>query len=307
MAFDGSGTFNRTDGTRTGTTVWADAKTAGVKILSADHDTHDQDIADGLEKCLTVTGETVMANDTFIKGRNAANSADVNMVKVNASDFMEVSANVVYPSGSTYLVAANTSDASDNSQIQITGGGAATAARGPLIQLSGNEHANDGLMLLQGSADGNIEITAQASRTVAISANGTTTWTFNTTGNIDQNATNGGDIVFSKANTGVLDTFGGITAAGTVQGDATAITTRNVQVSGSTGAGVILPVIAAGGETIRVYNATTSSDIKIYPGTGETIGNETANVNITISAQEGIIFFSTSSSGWGVLAGLAYT
>lgn len=51
MPFTGSSptkTFTRTDGTRTGTTVWQQAKAALVKILSAAHDTHDQDLADGI-------------------------------------------------------------------------------------------------------------------------------------------------------------------------------------------------------------------------------------------------------------------
>lgn len=63
MAFDGSGTYNRTDGTRGGTTVWTQASAAGVKILSADHDTHDQDIGTALSNCLCRDGQsTVTAN-----------------------------------------------------------------------------------------------------------------------------------------------------------------------------------------------------------------------------------------------------
>lgn len=45
-------TFTRTDGTRTGTQVWEEARDAGVKILAADHDTHDQDIGSALNTIL---------------------------------------------------------------------------------------------------------------------------------------------------------------------------------------------------------------------------------------------------------------
>ena len=55
MPFSGS-TFSRTDGTRTGSTVWTQAKTAGVKIVSSGHDTHDQDIAGGLNSLLLKNG-----------------------------------------------------------------------------------------------------------------------------------------------------------------------------------------------------------------------------------------------------------
>ena len=47
MPFDGSGNFNRTDGNRTGSTTWAQARDAGALINAPDADHHDQDIANG--------------------------------------------------------------------------------------------------------------------------------------------------------------------------------------------------------------------------------------------------------------------
>tara|TARA_R110000737_G_scaffold9926_7_gene25723 strand:+ start:919 stop:1929 length:1011 start_codon:yes stop_codon:yes gene_type:complete len=55
MPFSGA-TFSRTDGTRTGSTVWTQAKDSGVKIVSSGHDTHDQDIAGGLNSLLLKNG-----------------------------------------------------------------------------------------------------------------------------------------------------------------------------------------------------------------------------------------------------------
>lgn len=52
----GSQTFSRTDGTRTGTTVWQQAQAASVDIDSPDHDTHDQDIASGLNVAIKKDG-----------------------------------------------------------------------------------------------------------------------------------------------------------------------------------------------------------------------------------------------------------
>lgn len=55
--------FTRTDGTRTGSQTWQEADAAGVDIVSDDHDTHDQDIADGLSACLLRDGgNTATAN-----------------------------------------------------------------------------------------------------------------------------------------------------------------------------------------------------------------------------------------------------
>ncbi|MGI9297102.1 MAG: hypothetical protein ACR2QC_04290 [Gammaproteobacteria bacterium] len=52
-----SGTFSRTNGTNTGSTLWAADRDAGTKITAANHDTHDQDIADGVNTSLTKDGQ----------------------------------------------------------------------------------------------------------------------------------------------------------------------------------------------------------------------------------------------------------
>lgn len=58
-----SGTFTRTDGTRTGSDVWTQAKNAAVKIVSSGHDTHDQDIANGLSTCILKDGTQTITAD----------------------------------------------------------------------------------------------------------------------------------------------------------------------------------------------------------------------------------------------------
>lgn len=71
-----AGTFSRTDGTRNGSTVWAQAKAAAVKIISSDHDTHDQDLATGINAALNKNGEnspTVNINWGGFKITNLAN------------------------------------------------------------------------------------------------------------------------------------------------------------------------------------------------------------------------------------------
>lgn len=58
MGWDGSGNFSRTNGTQSGATTWADAKTAGNNITTSQHDTHDQDLATGIGASLTKNNET---------------------------------------------------------------------------------------------------------------------------------------------------------------------------------------------------------------------------------------------------------
>ena len=49
-------TFSRTDGTRSGSNTWQQADSAGVGILSADHDAHDEDVATALRTMLMRDG-----------------------------------------------------------------------------------------------------------------------------------------------------------------------------------------------------------------------------------------------------------
>jgi microcystin-dependent protein len=55
-------TFQRTDGTRTGSEVWQEAKAADVKIRADAHDTHDEDIGDAISACLFKDGSNLNAD-----------------------------------------------------------------------------------------------------------------------------------------------------------------------------------------------------------------------------------------------------
>ena len=57
MPWNGSGQFNRTNGVFTGATVWDQSRVAGRTVRSDDHDTHDEDIATGLENTVTRDGQ----------------------------------------------------------------------------------------------------------------------------------------------------------------------------------------------------------------------------------------------------------
>jgi len=57
MAWSGSGTYSRTNGSFSGADVWADDANAAIGIVASRHDTHDQDLAAGINACLTKNGE----------------------------------------------------------------------------------------------------------------------------------------------------------------------------------------------------------------------------------------------------------
>ncbi len=77
MAWSG-GTYTRNNGTFTGSTVWAQDSAAGTNITTGNHDTHDQDLASGINNCLTKDGQnTPTANLPMggFKHTGAANAA----------------------------------------------------------------------------------------------------------------------------------------------------------------------------------------------------------------------------------------
>lgn len=57
MPWNGTGTFSRGNGVHSGSTTWAQDAAAGTKIGSALHDTHDQDLATGINNCLAKDGQ----------------------------------------------------------------------------------------------------------------------------------------------------------------------------------------------------------------------------------------------------------
>lgn len=58
MSWNGTGTYTRTNGTNTGSTLWAEDAAAAVKITTSRHDTHDEDIATAINACLTQNNES---------------------------------------------------------------------------------------------------------------------------------------------------------------------------------------------------------------------------------------------------------
>jgi hypothetical protein len=57
MGWNGAGNFQRTNGSFSGSEVWQDDSSAGYDIVDARHDSHDQDLAQGINNCLTKDGQ----------------------------------------------------------------------------------------------------------------------------------------------------------------------------------------------------------------------------------------------------------
>jgi hypothetical protein len=68
MPFNGSGTYSRDNGTHTGSATWADDDAAGINITTANHDVHDQDIADALSNVICKDGQTTITANLPMAG-----------------------------------------------------------------------------------------------------------------------------------------------------------------------------------------------------------------------------------------------
>jgi len=125
----------------------------------------------------------------------------------------------------------------------------------------------------------------QAATTISIGAS-TGTTTINNNLAITGTSTLSNTLFFSSQT---------VSAAGTNQGTATAVTADNVFVTGGTG-GIILPSATSGRE-ISITNNTASS-INVYPASGHTIENSAANVATSLPAYATLGLIAKSGTNW---------
>lgn len=71
-----AGTFTRTNGTYTGASVWASDEAATIDIESARHDTHDQDLAAGINLCIHKGGQNAATANLPMGGFKHTNVAN---------------------------------------------------------------------------------------------------------------------------------------------------------------------------------------------------------------------------------------
>lgn len=80
MAWSG-GTFTRTNGVNTGATAWVTDAASAVKIRADRHDTHDQDLATGINQCINKDGSntaTQLNVDNLRADGNTISSTNTN-------------------------------------------------------------------------------------------------------------------------------------------------------------------------------------------------------------------------------------
>jgi len=87
-------------------------------------------------------------------------------------------------------------------------------------------------------------------------------------------------------------------AAGSAQGDATALTAQRNAVTGADGTkGVKLPTAVAG-DTVLVINTSSTAILKVYPATGAAINGLSANAAFSLGPGRSAQFEATSATQW---------
>lgn len=90
---------------------------------------------------------------------------------------------------------------------------------------------------------------------------------------------------------------GTVAAAGSAQGDATAIASDNVVVTAGDGTkGVVLPTAVPGQKIFLKNNA--AAVLKVYPATGGAINALSANAAISMASLTSAVFFADSTTQW---------
>lgn len=202
----------------------------------------------------------------------------------------------------------STADASDSKGVAVCGGGTCSTSRGAYVDVRGNESSGAGgnLYAISGNVASSILSLFLGSTTSSLkvqNSSGQDIWTVSASdGSVTQDATRGGPITLSKANTYVAQPAGTIAAAGSTQGTATAITTSFVTVTGATGtAGVKLPAAVAG-RTVFGLNVAAAI-LKLYPDTSDAINSGAANASTDLAASTFFVCYAEDAVTWRCLEG----
>ena len=98
-----------------------------------------------------------------------------------------------------------------------------------------------------------------------------------------------------------LDCTTGISAAGTTQGTATALSAaRNFLSTVASGAGVVLSASATGGVSQLVYNGGANA-VKVYPPSGAKINQLAANAAVLLATTTACEFHCGSAPQWAAV------
>lgn len=135
---------------------------------------------------------------------------------------------------------------------------------------------------------------------IALRPNQITCWTLAADGDIEQDPTNGANIVFAKAGTGIINEVDNVTAAGSIISDGTVIThIVNYIDGGGANTGVRFLDSWPIGLSSIIWNLT-ASDKKIWPPSGGLMGSTTVSGAYTLASGATAIVTKVASLSFSV-------
>ena len=79
----------RTNGTHTGTSIWQQDRDAGTKIVADRHDTNDNDLATGINTCITKDGQNAFTGAINIVTKKNTNNEDIKK-NINSDNLVDL-------------------------------------------------------------------------------------------------------------------------------------------------------------------------------------------------------------------------
>jgi hypothetical protein len=252
---------------------------------------------------------TTLVNNQYLQSRNQAGTANISLLKVDATDDTVLNADIgdvlklainntteatvnddslsfsgatfSFIPGSTSLQFRNAANSANN--LSITDAGLVTIRNGLTVTAGGATITAGGLTVTSGNilaSSGNLTLAAG-----------------------DITATSG-NVVISDTTKGINQPHGTIAAAGSNQATATAITARRQLVTGSTGTnGVRLPVPTIGDDYLIIN--TNNLGVKLYPQASAVINGLGLNVAADVNGWVVVTCYAHSTGGWWCSEGIA--
>lgn len=266
------------------------------------------------------TADTTGSAIALLKSR--ATDGTANTIIVNGDEVGTI--NFYGSNGATFDLAAQiavkidgspgaTTDMPGRIEFLCSADGSATPARRWYIANNGDmyqDSSGGGNIVFGRTGNSNVYSTAgsamgigtNANQKLLLRANGSDRWSVETNGNFQQDATNGGVLVMTKALTGLAEPTGTLAALGSTQTDAAAITTTVTQVTAVDGTkGVKLPALSSvtTGQTLVIINSSTTSALKYYTNaSGETVFGQSGTTAISLAAKGMAICKKYDSTNW---------
>jgi hypothetical protein len=321
MAWNGNGTFVRTDGFFNGSAIWAQNFAAGIKIVADRHDTHDQDLAAGISNLVRKDGTTTLTGNLDLGGNSVINIPFAEgrlelarLWEVRRDDYFFDTYVTASDEGSYQLFSIVLNPAlTSYTAGMLLGFVPKTTTTGP-VKIKVNDLAEVDVF----KSDGTVEldpgdITTDIPAAVVFDPTTVNKWILlkrshliNNTEIISGNvggakiAAQTDDWVFDDGfDAGVLKVEDDL-AAGTGQGTVN-ITHNMTSVEINGGNDVTLPAAAAGKMVYVTSRGVLGEHADVFPASGDNIADLAANASVQILVNGGYLFIGLDSSTWAMV------